>query len=54
MQVAVMEEWSITAGTQELVLWHESQVTGAGTWLVGLPGAVLPLWQVKHDAVIEE
>jgi hypothetical protein len=46
MQELLIRLWSIWAGVHALVEWHASQVFGAGMWFAGLPGAVLPLWQV--------
>ncbi len=40
--MAVMEEWSMIAGVQALVLWHESQAVGDETWSVDLPVAEFP------------
>ncbi len=31
-----------------VVLWHESQAAVVGIWLLGLPVAVEPLWQVEQ------
>jgi hypothetical protein len=31
-----------------VVLWHESQAAVVGIWLLGLPEAVEPLWQVEQ------
>ena len=40
--------WLKAAGFQALVLWQESHAAVVGIWLVGLPEAVLPLWQVEQ------
>ena len=53
-QADVMLLWSIDAGIQPLVVWQSSQVVGAGTWLLGLAGAVVPLWQVAQLVVMDE
>jgi hypothetical protein len=37
------------AGVHPLVRWQESQAAVVGTWLVDLPRAALPLWQVAQD-----
>ncbi|MBC2729584.1 hypothetical protein [Thiobacillus sp.] len=31
-----------------VVLWQVSQDAVVGMWVVGLPVAVVPLWQVEH------
>ena len=36
------------AGTQALVLWQLSHACVVGICVVGLPLAMLPLWQVEH------
>ena len=35
-----------------MVVWQLSQVVGEAMWLLGLPGAVLPLWQVAQADVM--
>jgi len=40
--------WLKVAGVHALVLWQVSQAAVVGIWLVGLPVAVVPLWQVEQ------
>ncbi|MEQ1661062.1 MAG: hypothetical protein ABL877_00015 [Thiobacillus sp.] len=41
--------WLMVAGAQgAFVRWHASQAAVVGMCVVGLPLAVLPLWQVEH------
>ena len=40
--------WLNVAGVQALVLWHVSQACVVGMCVVGLPLAVVPLWQVEQ------
>lgn len=40
--------WLKLAGTQALVLWQLSHACVVGICVVGLPLAMLPLWQVEH------
>jgi hypothetical protein len=40
--------WLKVAGVQDVVLWQLSQDAVVGMWLVGLPVAVEPLWQVEQ------
>ena len=40
--------WVYPAGSQDELLWHESQEEFVGKCLAGLPVAKLPLWQVLH------
>jgi hypothetical protein len=42
------------AGVQPLVEWQTSQLPVVWMWPVGLPGAVLPLWQVVQEPVTLE
>ena len=49
-----MAEWSKRAGVQAVVVWQSPQVFALGMWLVGLPVAVVPLWQVAQAAVTPE
>ena len=37
------------AGFHAEVRWQASQACVVCTWLVGLPVALLPLWQVAHE-----
>jgi hypothetical protein len=36
------------AGVQAVVLWHVSQEAVVGIWPLGLPIAMVPLWQVAQ------
>jgi hypothetical protein len=40
--------WLKVAGSQAVVLWHESQDAEVGMCVDGFPLAVLPLWQVEQ------
>jgi len=40
--------WFIVAGVQALVRWQVSQLAVVATWLLGLPVAFWPLWQVAQ------
>ena len=40
--------WSKRAGTQPLVVWQLPQAAVVAMWLEGLPGAVVPLWQLTQ------
>jgi hypothetical protein len=40
--------WLKFAGVQALVLWQVSHACVVEMWLVDLPVAVLPLWQVAQ------
>ncbi|MFH1819754.1 MAG: hypothetical protein ABIK08_08880 [Pseudomonadota bacterium] len=40
--------WLKLAGTQAAVLWQLSQAAVVGICVVGLPLAMLPLWQVAQ------
>ena len=43
-----MPVWLNVAGVQAEVLWQVSQDAVVGRWVVGLPVAVVPLWQVAQ------
>jgi len=43
-----MPVWLKVAGVQADVLWQLSHEAVVGRWVVGLPVAVVPLWQVEH------
>ncbi len=40
--------WLNVAGIQAVVRWQVSHEAVVGTWLLGLPVAVEPLWQVEQ------
>jgi hypothetical protein len=41
-----MPVWFMRADEKDAVdVWQVSQAWVVGTWLVGFPGAVVPLWQ---------
>jgi hypothetical protein len=40
--------WSKRAGVQALVVWQVSHVVPLAMWLLPLPGAVVPLWQLTQ------
>ena len=48
MQLPVMPAWSKRAPEKVAVVWQSSQRFDVGGWLVGLPIAVLPLWQLAQ------
>ena len=41
--------WLKVAGFQAVVRWQASQELAVWIWLVGLPVALLPLWQVEQE-----
>ena len=49
----VVPVWLITVGRNTVVLvWQTSHCALVGIWLVGLPSAVAPLWQVEHLPIV--
>jgi hypothetical protein len=42
------ELWLKVAGVHALVFWQVSHEAVVGMWPLGLPLAVLPLWQVEQ------
>jgi len=40
--------WLKVAGVQTLVLWQVSHACVVGIWPLGLPVAIVPLWQVEQ------
>ena len=40
--------WLKVAGSQAVVLWQLSHDAMVGIWVLGLPAAVEPLWQVEQ------
>jgi hypothetical protein len=41
--------YEVTGFQAEKLVWHESQVCVVGKWVVGLPVAAVPLWQVAQE-----
>ena len=48
MQLPVTPAWSKRAPEKVAVVWQSPQRFDEGGWLEGLPGAVLPLWQLEQ------
>ena len=40
-------------GLKRVVEWQSSHAFDVWMWFDGLPVAVVPLWQLEHDPVIE-